>query len=63
MYLDTVHDKNDVLIFNLLPGHVVNILSTMTEDARELYTVTRGRNLKRYTVREYLDLWDKEQIG
>lgn len=62
MHLDAVHDQNGVLIFNTLPGHIVNILATMTEEARELYTVTRGQNLKQYTVQEYLDAWAREQI-
>lgn len=63
MYLDAVHDQNGVLIFNTLPGHIVNILATMTEEARELYTVTRGHSLKTYSVRVYLDKWAKEEIG
>jgi hypothetical protein len=63
MYLDVVHDKNEVVIFNLTTGHLVNILTSMTEEAQELYTVTRGQNLKRYTVLEYLDAWDRQEIG
>ena len=63
MYLDAVHDQNGALIFNTLPGAILNILKTMTEEARELYTVTRGYSLKQYTVQEYLDVWAREEIG
>lgn len=63
MYLDAVKDANGVIIFNTLPGHIVNILATMTEEARELYTVMRGQNLREYSVQEYLDEWAREAIG
>jgi len=58
-YLDAIMDDNNIVIFNTTPDRILEICDDMMEDARYIYTVNRGENLRNYSVKEYLEFYGR----
>jgi hypothetical protein len=57
MYLDAVmFVSDDTVVFNSTPTEITQILNDMTPEARPMFYVNRGVNLRSHSVEDYLKL-------